>query len=84
VRIGILGGTFNPIHFGHLRAAEEVRYLQNLERIMFLPAGVPPLKTSDLEEAAHRYAMTELAIRGNRHFVVSDIETSAPEKSSTA
>lgn len=84
MRIGILGGTFNPIHFGHLRAAEEVRYLQNLERIMFLPAGVPPLKTSDLEEAAHRYAMTELAIRGNRHFVVSDIETRAPEKSYTA
>jgi nicotinate-nucleotide adenylyltransferase len=51
---------------------------------MFLPAGVPPLKTSDLEEASHRYAMTELATRGNRHFIVSDIETRTTGKSYTA
>lgn len=84
MRAGIFGGTFNPIHFGHLRAAEEVRYLHDLQKVMFLPAGIPPLKTADLEKSSHRYAMTELAVRGNRHFVVSDIETRTSGKSYTA
>ncbi len=80
MKVGIFGGTFNPIHFGHLRAAEEVRYMQGLDQVIFLPAGIPPLKTSDLEESAHRYTMTELATAGNRRFVVSDIETRASGK----
>ncbi|HSB51220.1 MAG TPA: nicotinate-nucleotide adenylyltransferase [Dissulfurispiraceae bacterium] len=80
MKVGIFGGTFNPIHFGHLRAAEEVRYMQGLEKVIFLPAGIPPLKTSDLEEAAHRYAMTGLATAGNHRFAVSDIETRASGK----
>ncbi|MBA4348960.1 MAG: nicotinic acid mononucleotide adenylyltransferase [Thermodesulfovibrio sp.] len=74
MRLGIFGGTFNPIHYGHLRAAEEVRYKINLDRVIFIPSGNPPLKSSELSDAAHRYAMTKLATDLNVNFVVSDIE----------
>ena len=57
MRLGIFGGTFNPIHTGHLRAAEEVRYRCMLDRIIFIPSGSPPLKTAGLAEAVHREAM---------------------------
>lgn len=74
MRIGLFGGTFNPIHFGHLRGAEEVRERFELDKILFIPAGVPPLKIEDIAEAKHRLKMTELAIRGNPYFEVSDFE----------
>jgi nicotinate-nucleotide adenylyltransferase len=83
MRLGIFGGTFNPIHFGHLRAAEEVRYIVDLEKILFVPSGRPPLKASDLIDATHRYAMTRLATDSNGGFVVSDVEVRQKEKSYT-
>jgi nicotinate-nucleotide adenylyltransferase len=83
MRLGILGGTFNPIHYGHLRAAEEARFTINLDKVIFMPSGNPPLKTSDLIDASHRYAMTRLATASNIGFVVSDIEIRETEKSYT-
>jgi nicotinate-nucleotide adenylyltransferase len=74
-RIGILGGTFNPIHLAHLRSAEEVREAQRLDAVLFIPSATPPHKRADgLMTAAHRLAMVRLAIRGNPHFHVSALE----------
>lgn len=74
-RIGILGGTFNPIHLAHLRSAEEVREAQRLDRVLFIPSATPPHKRQDgIAAAAHRLAMVKLAIAGNAHFQVSTIE----------
>ncbi len=83
MRIGIFGGTFNPIHFGHLRAAEAARNLLDLDKVIFMPSGNPPLKSSELAESSHRYAMTRLATQSNVNFVVSDIEMRENEKSYT-
>jgi nicotinate-nucleotide adenylyltransferase len=75
LRIGIFGGTFNPIHIGHLRSAEEVGETQGLDRILFVPSATPPHKQADgLVSAAHRLAMVRLAIAGNPRFRVSTIE----------
>lgn len=83
MKLGILGGTFNPIHFGHLRAAEEARERVKLDKIIFMPSGNPPLKTIDLIGASHRYAMARLATASNVNFVVSDLEIRQIEKSYT-
>ncbi len=72
-RIGIFGGTFNPIHIAHLRSAEEVREAQHLDRILFIPSAAPPHKQT-VAPAAHRLAMVRLALAGNPHFQVSTIE----------
>jgi nicotinate-nucleotide adenylyltransferase len=75
MRIGIFGGTFNPIHLAHLRSAEEVCEAQRLDRILFIPSATPPHKRGNgLTPAVHRLAMVRLAIRGNPHFRVSTIE----------
>ncbi len=75
MRIGILGGTFNPIHLGHLRSAEEVCEAQRLDRVLFIPSATPPHKrTAGLATAAHRLAMVRRAIAGNPAFRVSPIE----------
>ena len=75
MRVGILGGTFNPIHLAHLRSAEEVREAQRLDEVLFIPSATPPHKRADgLMTAAHRLAMVRLAIRGNPHFRVSTLE----------
>ncbi|MFQ5666970.1 MAG: nicotinate-nucleotide adenylyltransferase [Candidatus Binatia bacterium] len=74
-RVGILGGTFNPIHIGHLRSAEEVREEQHLDRVLFVPSATPPHKRTDgLVAARHRLAMVQRAIAGNPYFRVSTIE----------
>ncbi|MFQ5861855.1 MAG: nicotinate-nucleotide adenylyltransferase [Candidatus Brocadiales bacterium] len=84
MRIGILGGTFNPIHIGHLVIAEEVYYRHGLSKVLFIPTGQPPHKsTDDLAEARHRYEMVNLAIRGNDHFEASDVEIARGGKSYT-
>lgn len=73
--IGIMGGTFDPIHFGHLRAAEEVLQGFGLERVIFVPSGRPPHKsTMEVTPPEHRYLMTLLATADNPHFEVSRIE----------
>jgi nicotinate-nucleotide adenylyltransferase len=75
MRVGLIGGSFNPIHFGHLRAAEEVREALGLDLVYFVPAASPPHKRADgLAPPEHRLAMVRLATKGNRHFMVSDVE----------
>ncbi|MGH7813714.1 MAG: nicotinate-nucleotide adenylyltransferase [Candidatus Binataceae bacterium] len=75
MRVGLFGGSFNPIHFGHLRAAEEDREALGLDLVYFIPAASPPHKIEgELAPAEHRLRMTELATKGNRHFMLSDVE----------
>jgi nicotinate-nucleotide adenylyltransferase len=83
LRIGIFGGTFNPIHYGHLRAAEEVREMLAFDKVLFVPSGTPPLKTEDPTDALKRFEMARLAIAGNRAFDVLDIECKKLKKSYT-
>ncbi len=74
-RIGLMGGTFDPIHHGHLVAAEEARVALSLERVLFVPAGQPWQKERrDVTPARHRFAMTQLATDTNDQFEVSGIE----------
>lgn len=82
-RIGIVGGTFNPIHLGHLRSAEENREAFDLFRVIFVPAAVPPHKGENIIDAKHRYRMVKSAINANRSFTVSDIEIKRGGKSYT-
>jgi nicotinate-nucleotide adenylyltransferase len=75
MRLGIFGGTFDPIHLAHLIVAQEALRLVELDRILFIPASVPPHKTyAGMAPAVMRYEMVQLAIEGNPGFVVSDIE----------
>ncbi len=84
MRVGLFGGSFNPIHFGHLRAAEEVREILGLDLVYFVPAASPPHKLEgDLAPADHRLHMVRLATKGNRHFMVSDIEVRRAGRSYT-
>ncbi len=84
MRIGLFGGSFNPVHFGHLRAAEEVREILNLDLVYFVPAALPPHKPEDeLAPAEHRLHMVRLATKGNRHFMVSDAEVRRTGRSYT-
>ena len=74
-RAGLFGGTFNPIHLGHLRAAEEVKSGFGLDCIYFIPASLPPHKdTAGLADAADRKEMIDRAIASNSGFAVSDVE----------
>ena len=74
-RIGILGGTFDPPHLGHLLIAETARVALDLESVMFLPAGEPWLKSGQrITPAAHRLRMVQLAVADNPDFCVSDCE----------
>ncbi|MGQ9824425.1 MAG: nicotinate-nucleotide adenylyltransferase [Desulfotomaculales bacterium] len=83
-RIGLMGGTFDPVHHGHLVAAEEARYQFSLERVIFIPAGRPPHKVSrEISSARHRLAMTKLAIESNPFFDLSTVEIDRPGLSYT-
>ena len=74
-RIGIMGGTFDPIHYGHLAAAEAARVEFGLCKVIFMPAGNPPHKQSQkISDAEHRYRMTALATSSNSGFEVSRLE----------
>ena len=81
--MGILGGTFNPIHLGHLAVAEEVRERFSLDRVLFIPAYIPPHKSVDVALAKARLAMVRMAIEDNTHFGLSDIEIRRGTKSYT-
>lgn len=73
--IGLMGGTFNPIHYGHLVAAEAARDAFNLDQVIFIPAGQPPHKADiHVADPEHRYLMTFLAIVSNQHFAISRVE----------
>ncbi len=70
MKLGVFGGTFNPIHLGHLIAAEDVYEKLNLDRIVFIPSMRPPHKLKEkVLNPIHRYKMTELAIKDNPNFV---------------
>jgi nicotinate-nucleotide adenylyltransferase len=77
--IGVLGGTFDPIHSGHLIIAEEARLKLRLARVLFVPAGQPWLKTGrTISPAAHRVEMVRGAIATNPHFELSTVEVDRP------
>ncbi len=83
-RVGILGGTFDPIHYGHLVIAEEVYAALNLAEMVFVPAGQPPHKPGNIvSDARHRLAMLELAIASNPHFTISLVDLDRPGPSYT-
>jgi nicotinate-nucleotide adenylyltransferase len=74
-KIGLFGGSFDPVHVGHLRVAEEVRGHLGLEKVFFIPAAVQPLKREITAiDADERLRMIRMSIRGNRFFRASDIE----------
>jgi nicotinate-nucleotide adenylyltransferase len=80
--VGLLGGTFNPVHNGHLAIARQTREALGLDRIVFIPTGDPPHKhQEDLAPARDRYEMVQLAIASEPSFSVSDIEISRSGKS---
>jgi nicotinate-nucleotide adenylyltransferase len=82
--IGILGGTFDPVHLGHIAVAEEARRRLALRQILFVPAGQPWLKTSrETTPAVHRGKMLKLAIKGISYFTISTVEIDRPGPSYT-
>ena len=78
MRIGVVGGTFDPVHHGHLVAAEEVRACLDLDRVLFVPAGQPPHKRRAVTPAADRVAMLAAAIADNPAFAISRVEVDRP------
>lgn len=81
--VGILGGTFDPIHCGHLRLAEEMADAIGLDQVVFIPAGRPPHRQQPHLSAHHRLAMVRLAVAGNPRFAVDDREVTRPSPSYT-
>jgi nicotinate-nucleotide adenylyltransferase len=74
-RLAVFGGSFNPIHYGHLLLADEILERLALDRVLFVPAGSPPHKSpATLAPAADRYAMVQLAVAADPRFEVSDVE----------
>lgn len=75
MRVGLLGGSFNPIHHGHLVTATRAAEAVKLDRVLFIPAALSPLKSGHgLAPAKHRWAMLRLALRGNPAFAACDLE----------
>ena len=82
MKIGIMGGTFNPVHYAHLFVASEAKESFGLERVIFVPCSQPPLKGElELADAEDRYRMVLLAIKPNPDFVVSSAELERGGKS---
>ena len=81
-KYGIFGGSFNPIHYGHLMICEYIKEEMGLDKVIFIPTGNPPHKELELS-AKDRYEMVRLAISPNPDFEISDIETTRVEKSYT-
>ena len=82
-RIGVLGGTFDPIHLGHLAAARAAMDCAHLDRVLFVPSAQPPHRAAAQAAAEDRLAMSRLAVDGESHFEVSDIEAKRGGKSFT-
>ena len=83
-RIGLLGGTFDPVHNGHLSIAGQAQDALSLDRVIFIPSGAPPHKSrASLAPALHRLRMVQHAVAALPAFTVSDVEANAPETSYT-
>lgn len=83
VKVGIMGGTFDPIHYAHLATADFIRDKYNLDKILFIPSGNPPHKAENVTDKYDRYNMVLLATCRNEDFLVSDIEIERNKKSYT-
>ena len=83
-RIGILGGTFDPIHCGHVDAARAAEAALSLTRVFMMPSNVPPHRTAPCASMYHRFAMTSLAVAGHPHWRASDLELRHESHSYTA
>ena len=82
-RVGILGGTFDPVHNGHLILASQARSLLKLDKIIFVPAYIPPHKRRKITHIKHRLAMLRMALRGEKGFCISPFEVNRECKSYT-
>ncbi len=84
INIGLMGGTFDPIHVGHLVTAEEARQQFDLDYVVFVPTGNPPHKEKEIITLPeHRYLMTSLAVMSNPYFFVSSVEINSEKPSYT-
>ena len=83
LRVGVFGGSFDPIHLGHLLTADDIRRQLRLDRVLFIPACHPPHKRGPLTPYRHRLAMTRLAIENEPGFELCPIEESRPGPSYT-
>jgi nicotinate-nucleotide adenylyltransferase len=83
-RVGVLGGTLDPIHMGHLDAALAAKEALHLDRVLVIPAHIPPHRTRPVSSAFHRFAMAAIAVNGLEGFSVSDIELTSAAPSYTA
>jgi nicotinate-nucleotide adenylyltransferase len=81
--LGVFGGTFDPVHYGHLRLAEEARSHLGLTQVLWLPAGQPPLRGAPATPPEQRLAMVNLAIEANPHFTLDATEVNATTPSYT-
>ncbi len=83
-RIGIIGGSFNPVHYGHLMIAENAREQFALDKVLFIPTGHSPLKhKQQITDAVHRCAMVSMAVSDNPWFDLDEVEVQSPEISYT-
>ena len=83
MRIGIYGGAFNPVHKGHIKLAEEVKTKADLDKIIIMPSGLSPHKSSgSLIDSSHRLQMCKLAFEGE-DYIISDLEIKREGKSYT-
>lgn len=82
-RLGLLGGTFDPIHYGHLMIAEEARLAYALDAVLFIPAAHAPHKTTGQADVEQRFMMVNLATADHPHFIVSRLELDRPGPSYT-
>jgi nicotinate-nucleotide adenylyltransferase len=83
-RVGVLGGTFDPVHIGHLAAARAAIECARLDRVIFMPSGQPPHRPSAAASPEHRLEMTRLATSADARFAVSDLELRRPGVSFTS
>ncbi len=83
-RVGVLGGTFDPVHIGHLAAARAAIECARLDRVIFMPSGQPPHRPTAAASPEHRLEMTRLAISADARFAVSDLELRRPGVSFTS
>jgi nicotinate-nucleotide adenylyltransferase len=78
MRLGLFGGTFDPVHFGHLILAEQCRESCSLDRVWFVVAGEPPHKRRERTPVTHRLEMARIAVAGHSAFAVSELESNRP------